>query len=213
MSSGSYQTVPNTGADAYQGVDPYGFTEQAGNTVFGAPAQSMINKGMGAMNAWTTPANDPNSFTNMFMQDFSQLGKGITQETAPLSKQLQQQQQQSIDTGLAQAGNTMAGLGATRSSAMGEAAGDVVGRAATDASTQLANAQLQLLNSMGGQMLGQKANAYNTMMGLPGQVMGYQTAMGEPMYVAPQVQYVEGWRPGGGLSNLTGAAVDIASLF
>ena len=120
------------------------------------------------------------------MNDFSQMGKGITDETSALSKQLEAQQAKNIQQGMAQAGQSMSNLGAVRSSAMGEAAGDVVGRAATDASTELAKYQMGLLDSMGNNMLGQMGSAYGQMMQQPGQIMGYQTQFGNPNYVAPQ---------------------------
>jgi len=94
---------------------------------------------------------------------------------------------------------------------MGEAAGDVAGRAATDASTQLANAQLGLLGQYGNQLMGQRANAYNQMMGMPGQVLGMQSQFASPNYVAPQ--YIQ--QPGfmdqllggfGALGDLVGGA-------
>jgi hypothetical protein len=71
---------------------------------------------------------------------------------------------------------------------MGEAAGDVAGRAATDASTQLAKAQMDLLGQYGNQAMGQRANAYNQMMAMPGQLLGQQVQFGTPNYVAPQYQ-------------------------
>lgn len=186
MSAG-YETIPGTGADAVQGADPYGFTKQAGQSIFGDQAQSMINMGTGAMGAWGANASDPNSFMSKFMNDFSGLQSGITDATAPLAKQLQLQQQQNISQGMAQAGGQLSNLGALRSSAMGEAAGDVVGRAATDASTQLANAQMGLLGQMGNQAMGQRGAAMNQMMGMPSQIFGLQTGFGDPMYVQPQV--------------------------
>jgi hypothetical protein len=185
--SGGYETVPGTGGDAVEGADPYGFTAKAGQNIFGDPAQNMMNMGAGAMNSWGADASDPNSFMSKFMNDFSGLQKGVTDATSPLNLQLQQQMKNNIGQGMAQAGGQMSNLGALRSSAMGEAAGGVVGRAATDASAQLAQQQLGMLNSLGGQAMGQRGSAMGQMMGMPGQMMGLQGQFGEPMYVQPQV--------------------------
>jgi len=192
MGAGGYETVPGTGASSVEGADPYGFTSKAGANIFGDNAQSMINQGMGAMGSWNADSSDPNSFMSKFMNDFSGLQKGVTDATSPLAQQLQKQQAQNIQQGMAQAGNQMSNLGALRSSAMGEAAGDVIGRAATDASTRLANSQLGLLNSMGGQAMGQRGNAYSQMMGMPSQMFGLQSQFGAPMYVQPQVAATPG---------------------
>ena len=174
--SGGYETIPGTGASSVEGADPYGYTKQAGANIFGSPAQNMMNRGLGAMGAWGAQSNDPNSFMSQYLNDFSGLQGAVTDATSPLNQQLQNQMKQRIAQGMAQAGGQMSGLGALRSSAMGEAAGNVVGRAATDASSQLAQAQLGMLSPLAGQV-----------MGMPGQLMGLQGSFGEPMYVQPQV--------------------------
>lgn len=185
--SGGYETIPGTGGSAVEGADPYGYTKQAGANIFGSPAQNMMNKGLGAMNAFTVGAGDPNSFMSQYLNDFSGLQGAVTDATSPLDQQLQNQMKQRIAQGMAQAGGQMSGLGALRSSAMGQAAGDVVGRAATDASSQLAQAQLGMLGQMGNQAMGGRQQALGQMMGMPGQMMGMQGSFGEPMYVQPQV--------------------------
>lgn len=184
--SGGYEQVPGTGADAYQMADPSGFTSQAGQNMFGQPAQNLMRSGQGALGAWTSGAGDPNSFMRQYLRDFGQLQGGITEATSPLSRQLQDQQAQNIQQGMSQAGQQLSGLGALRSSGMGAAVGDVVGRHATDASTQLANAQLGLLGQQGGQAMAGRQQALGQMMGMPMQMMGLQSQFGEPMYVAPQ---------------------------
>lgn len=184
--SGGYEQIPGTSADSYQAVDPNKFTQQAGQNIFGGPAQGLINQGMGAMGAWSAPTGSADSFMSKYLSDFGGLQGAITDATSPLNQQLQNQMQQNIKTGMSQAGQAMSGLGGLRSSAMGEAAGDVVGRAATDASTQLANAQLGLLGQQGGQAMGQRGAALSQMMGMPLGMMGLQGQFGEPMYAAPQ---------------------------
>ena len=184
--SGGYEQIPGTGAGDYQMMDPSGYTERAGENIFGMPSQALMNQGLGAMGAWTRPSDSPGSFMNQFLNDFSGLQGAVTEATSPLSQQLNRQMQQNIQQGMAQAGQGLSGLGALRSSAMGEAAGDVVGRAATDASTQLANQQLGLLGGLGGQSMGQRGAALSQMMGMPLGMMGLQGQFGEPAYVAPQ---------------------------
>ena len=185
--SGGFAEVPGTGQGSYFGIDPSGFTKQAGQNIFGDPAQNMMNKGQGAMNSWVTSANDPNSFMGQFMNDFSRLQSGITDATSPLNKQLESQQAQNIQQGLQAAGSQLSGLGGLRSSGMGAAAGDVVGRAANDMTTQLRNAQLGMLGQYGGQAMGQRGAANQQMMGMPGQMMGIQSGFGDPTYGQAQM--------------------------
>ena len=192
--SGGYATIPGTGASSVEGADPYGYTKQAGANIFGSPAQNMMNRGLGAMGAWGAQSNDPNSFMSQYLNDFSGLQGAVTDATSPLNQQLQNQMKQRIAQGMAQAGGQMSGLGALRSSAMGEAAGNVVGRAATDASSQLAQAQLGMLSPLAGQAMGGRQQALGQMMGMPGQLMGLQGSFGEPMYVQPQVAAKPGAR-------------------
>ena len=189
MGAGGYSEIPGTGSESYKAVDPSGFTGMAGANLFGNFGQDMVNKGMGAMNAWGAQSDDPNSFMAQYLNDFSGLQGAVTEASSPLNEQLQAQMQQNIKTGMAQAGNQLSGMGALRSSAMGEAAGDVVGRAATDASSKLAQAQMSMLNQMGGQAMGQRGSAYGQMMGMPGQLLGMQTAFADPTYASPQMQY------------------------
>lgn len=186
MGAGGFEQMPGTGADAYQMMDPSGYTGQAAANLFGGPAQSMMNRGMGAMGAWGADASDPNSFMSQYLNDFSGLQGAVTEATSPLNEQLQRQMQQNIAQGMSQAGGQLSGLGALRSSAMGEAAGDVVGRAATGASADLARQQLGMLGQMGNQAMGQRGAALGQQMQMPGQLMGMQAQFGAPNYVAPQ---------------------------
>lgn len=188
--SGGFQQVPGTSGSDYQLADPGGYTGQAGQNIFGNLGQNLVNQGMGAMGAWTTPGSEPGSFMQNYLTDFGQLGNAITAQTSPLNQQLQNQMQQNISQGMAQAGQQMSGLGALRSSAMGEAAGDVVGRAATDASTQLAQAQLGLLQPLAGQQMAGRQQALAQQSALPMSMLGLQGQFGEPTYVAPQ--YMQG---------------------
>jgi hypothetical protein len=185
MGAGGYTQDPGSAASDYQSMDPSGFTGMTGANLYGGFGQDMVNKGMGAMNAWGAQSDDPNSFMSQYLNDFSGLQGAVTDATSPLNEQLQRQMQQNIKTGMSQAGGQMSGLGALRSSAMGEAAGGVVGRAATDASAKLANAQLGMLGQMGGQAMGQRGSAMGQMMGMPGQMLGMQSQFGQPNYVAP----------------------------
>jgi hypothetical protein len=97
---------------------------------------------------------------------------------------------------------------------MGEAAGDVAGKAATDASTQLANAQLGLLGQYGNQAMGQRANAYNQMMAMPGQALGLQTQFGTPNYVSPEYQATPSFWDSllGGMSAVGNLAGGVGSI-
>ena len=208
MGAGGFQQVPGTDAGSYQTMDPSGFTGMAGQNLFGGFGQDLVNKGMGAMNAWGAQSDDPNSFMSQYLNDFSGLQGAITESTSPLNEQLQRQMQQNIKTGMSQAGNQMSNLGALRSSAMGEAAGDVVGRAATDASTQLAQAQMGLLGQQGGQAMAGRQAALGQMMGMPSQMLGMQSQFGTPNYVAPEYMAT----PGGldKFAQFAGAFGDIA---
>jgi len=54
MSAGGFEQVPGTNAGSYNLMDPEGYTRQAAGNLFGDLSQNMMNKGLGAMDAWTT---------------------------------------------------------------------------------------------------------------------------------------------------------------
>ena len=185
--AGGYEQIPGTGGADVEGADPYGYTAQAGNNIFGDLSQNLINQGLGAANQWNAPSSDPNSFMRQYLNDFGGLQGAVTDATSPLSEQLTRQVGDMTREATQNVGSQMAGMGGLRSSGMANLAGAEAGRIAGRAGTDLASQQLGLLNSLGNQAMGGRMNAMANQMQNPMNMMNLQGSFGEPMYVQPQV--------------------------
>lgn len=194
MSKGSYDTVPNTGADSYQAIDPFGWTQGFGG--------NMMDKAKGALNAWEGGPSDPGSFMNKFLNNMGGLQGQVTDATSPLTAQLQGQVNNFTNQALGNVNQNFAGMNSLYSSGMGEAAGREAGQIASNAGVNLAQQQLGLLNSLGNNTMNQQGTAAN-------QLQSQAAQFASPNYVSPEVAYT----PGGfeNFMNLLSGAGSLAS--
>ncbi len=192
MGKGGYEQVPGTGAGAYQTVDPSGFTQQAGQNIFGQPWENAMRQAGMAEQAWL--GGGPQSMTGQFLQDYGQLSGAITDQQAPLRQALQQQARLGTERAVTDIGSQMANLGALESSGMARLAGEAAGQEAAKAQVAQEQALMGALNPLAQQAMGGRQAALSQMMGQPGQMLGIQAGFGSPTYAAPQyVQTPSGW--------------------
>lgn len=186
MSSTKTEQVPGSAPEDYGMVDPQGITAQTEQNLYGQNYENALQQGNAASSAWLANSNDPNSFMNQYLGDFGNLTSAVTDATAPLSQQLNEQLQRNVQQGTTEIGQQMSGLGGLRSSGMANLAGEFAGQEAAQAGTALANAQLGLLSPLANQQLAGQQNAYGTMMNMPTQWAQMQASFGQPTYAAPQ---------------------------
>lgn len=211
---GGYEQVPGTAPEEYGTIDPKGITEQTQQNLYGQPFEDMLRRGNQANLAWSLPAQDPNSFMSQYLNDFGGLTGAVTEATAPLSQQLENQMQRNIQQGTTQIGQSLSGLGGLRSSGMAEMAGRFAGDEAAKAGTQLAGAQLGLLQPLANQGMLGRQYALSQQMGQPMQALGLQANFGSPNYAAPQYAQQPGFLDYiNAFGNLAGGAGGAISPF
>lgn len=171
---GGYETIPDTGADSYNLIDPTGKSEDYMNSLYSN--QQNVN------NQMSLDASDPASFMSQFMNNFGALQSGVTDATSPLSQQLQSQVKSLTGDAVSEVSNDFSGMNSLYGSGMASVAGERAGEIGSRAGVDLANAQLGLLGSLSNNTMGQMGQYNNTVLNNAG-------AAFTPEYASPEVAY------------------------